>query len=238
MNTKILFLILAIQMFAIQVRGDTVVAVHGFLTDWRSMRSIEHVFKNSNYPVLLWGYPSRKKFIEEHACDLVATLQEIARCCPGAPIHFVTHSIGALILRAALNIPCCPEEAKNGKAVLLAPPNQGSTLANRFKNIVPIKWIMGEKSGWQLSHYSAYDVAGLGEFPSSMNVLVIAGTLGNKFLFREPNDGYLRVEETALNTPYCRLCFPVEHGSGMIKNPYVLRCMKQFIVNSGQNVKF
>lgn len=225
---KFSLLLLIIQCVVFQIKGDTVIGIHGFLTNWRSLKPIEHVFGPCNLDVCLWDYPSGRRYIEEHAVNLLPILQFYACKNPGRPIHFVAHSTGALILRSALNHPGCPNEAKIGRAVLLAPPNQGSDLGRRFRNFFPISFAMGDKSGWQLLNYTACQMRGIGEFPSTMEVLVIAGTKGNKVFFNEPNDGYISVKETYLNTPFYFKSFPYSHG-GMISAPPVLCCMRQFI---------
>jgi hypothetical protein len=229
MKKILIFLMWAIQLATLQVQADTVVGIHGFITDWRSLKPIDHVLKKCGLNVYLWNYQSRRKCIAEHASDLIPVLQEIACCCPGSPIHFVTHSTGALVLRSALNLPGCPQEAKIGRAVLMAPPNQGTSLAHRFRGFWPVEFAMGDKSGWELRNYGPWEMATqIGEFPPSMEVLVIAGTKGNLAWFSEPNDGLITVSETFLNTPYYLQCYRVTHGD-IMKNSCVLCCMKNFI---------
>ena len=228
MKKWIVLLLLSIQCLAFSDTNGTVVCIHGFMTNYRSMKPVEQTLKCLGFRTCSWDYPSRKRTIEQHACNLIPYLQQIACCYPGEPIDFVTHSTGGLILRAALNLPGCPEEAKMGRAVLLAPPNQGSKLAYRFRNFEPIRFMMGNKSGLQLMCYDACDIQRLGSFPSSMQVLVIAGTKGNHMWFCEPNDGYLTVDETALETPYFFTSFPVDHGD-LISCSSVLCCIRSFL---------
>ena len=124
----------------------------------------------------LWDYPSSSQTIEEHSQLLVAELQKCAQHHKGEPIHFVTHSLGGIILRAALNHPDCPEEAKIGRAVLLAPPNQGSSFARFLNRFKLMKKILGQKSGKQLLTANTFDY--LGQFPEKLDVLIISGTFG------------------------------------------------------------
>jgi len=224
---KVLLLAFLIQSLAF---GETVVAIHGFLSNSYSMKPVRHMLYHSGFDVCMWEYPSRQKFLGEHACHLVTTLQKIACAHPGEPISFVTHSIGALVLRAALNQPGCPQEAKIGRAVLIAPPSQGSSLARSCRSVLPIAIVMGRKAGWQLMHYRPREIAcNFGEFPATMRVFVIAGTKGNKIFFDKPNDGYLTVEETYLNTPFYFSAFPINHGN-LLKRPEVLYCMRNFLL--------
>jgi hypothetical protein len=229
MKKAAFLILLAFQFFITNLQADTVVGIHGFLSTTRSLKSVEETLMCAGFNVCLWEYKSTKKLIEEHACDLVILLQRIACDCPGMPIHFVTHSIGALILRCALNMPLCPQEAKLGKIVLVAPPNQGSCLAHRFSNFPPVVWALGNRSGWEIMHYGPCEIAAhFGEIPTCIPVLVIAGTRGSHIWFHEPNDGFLSIAETRLNTPFYFLSFPLTHGD-LLKTPAVLCNIRSFI---------
>lgn len=219
---------MALQLLSLNLQADTVVGIHGFLTNWKSLKPIQHTLETCQFDICLWNYDSRKGFIEEHACKLFNTLQEIAALHPGEPIHFVCHSVGAVVLRAALNIPSCPREAKMGRAVLLAPPNQGSCLGRQYRNCPTLRAIMGNKSGWQLLNYGPCDMKVFGEFPATMQVLVIAGTKGSGLFFDQANDGYLTVNETRLNTPHYFTHYPITHGD-LMTYPPVLCCIKRFL---------
>jgi hypothetical protein len=229
MQKWIVLFLLSIQNLALSAQDRNVVCIHGFMTTSRSMKPIEESLSCIGFKVWNWDYPSERRTIEQHAWVLVQYLEQIACCYPGQPINFVTHSTGALILRAALNIPGCPAEAKIGRAALLAPPNQGSRLAYRFRNVQPIRFLMGTKSGRQLMYYDGEDIERcFGSFPLTMQVLVIAGTKGIKVFFEEENDGFIAIDETGLDTPYYWTSFPVKHGD-LISCPPVLCCLRTFL---------
>lgn len=205
-----------------------VVAIHGLLSDHTSMWPIQRTLQCDGMEVYAWDYPSIEGTTCDHASHLFQLLTQIAECRPGQPIDFVTHSIGAWILRQALNIEGCPEEAKTGRAVLLAPPNQGSRLAREYRNVPPIPWILGSKIGCELMSYGPCTIQSMGPFPETMQVLVIAGSRGNHILFNEPNDGFLAVSETALETPYYFEAFHVKH-SALLTNAAVLNLTSVFL---------
>lgn len=227
MRKGILLFLLVFQWVTLNAQEGTLVCIHGFMANHRSMHTIAKSLKGVGFPVYCWQYASRQKTIEEHACSLIPILQEISCYRPGEPINFVTHSIGALILRAALNLPDCPLEAKIGRAALIAPPNQGSRLAYRFRNFLPVKLAMGTKSGWQIMHYDICAIERFGFFPDTMQVLVIAGTKGRSMFINEPNDGFIAIDETALDTPYYWTCFKLAHGE-LLKSAAVLCTLRSF----------
>jgi len=195
---KLIFLLIFVfSMSLVMGFEDTIVCVHGFMRKGGNMSAITRSFQKEGCMVVNWTYPSRQKTIEEHAEDLVKDLQFIAQ---GKPISFVTHSMGGLIVRCALNHPDCPEDAKRGKAVLIAPPNGGSSLARYLHQYAFIRRVLGDKSGKQLM--TAEDFDHLGDFPEQMPVLVIAGTMGFNPFISGKNDGKVTVAETRLSTLY------------------------------------
>lgn len=223
------FLAICFQFLTTQIQADTVVTVHGLLGTARDLRTISKVLKGSGYDVCPWEYSSRSKTFEENGAQLACALKQIAHYQPGVPIHFVSHSVGALVIRVALNHPDCPAEAKAGKAVLLAPPNQGSMLARNCKNCLPLRFALGNKLGWQFMNIDRQNNTFLGEFPACMPVLIIAGTKGTRDIFDgKVNDGFIALEETALNTPYYFLSYPFTHGD-LLKKRVVIADIRNFL---------
>ena len=211
----------------------SVVCIHGFLVNNTTMMPLKRCLEKSGFDVCLYKYEAREETLQCHGLRLKEMLKQMARNNPGEPINFVAHSIGGVVLRVALSLPGCPEEAKIGRAVLLAPPNRGSMLGRKMKDVLPIKIAMGEKSGKQLLEYSPCQMLALGTFPPTCQVLVIAGARGmNKGFDNRPNDGYLAVEETRLDTPHAFMTLDLKHGA-LLTNRESLRLTRDFLL-SGQ----
>ncbi|MGA8164885.1 MAG: alpha/beta hydrolase [Waddliaceae bacterium] len=208
--------------------AGTVVLVHGFLRSSMNMYAFSHSFKKEGWNVVNWSYPSRRKLIEEHADDLVSRLKIIANCHPNEPISFVTHSMGALVLRCALNHSECPDEAKIGRAVLIAPPNRGSSFARSLHRYKPMRWLLGEKSGHQLMTTSPDGFDRMGNFPGDMPVLVISGTAGWNPAIGGVNDGKVGLQETCLQTPHYHASSYAGH-SWICLVPSVVKKAKKFL---------
>ncbi|MBS0623460.1 MAG: alpha/beta fold hydrolase [Verrucomicrobia bacterium] len=207
-----IFVLLGLNHLTLNAAEGSVVCIHGFIRSYRCMIPMGNMLDNEGFEVYLWDYQSRKNTIQGHAENLVKLLNTIAQQKPGQPIHFVTHSLGGIIIKTALNHPNCPEEARVGKAVLLAPPSQGSAVARSISHITPIRWFFGKKAGHQLLTYTSDDMENLGYFPEDMDVMVISGIKGNYLLFRTPNDGKVFLHETRLSTPHTHLILNVSHS--------------------------
>lgn len=215
MKKTLLLILLLFSFFKLEATEGSVVCIHGFCRSYKCMIPMGNTLRNAGFSVYLWDYQSRKGTIEQHAEDLVEVLNAIAKKEPGKPIHFVTHSLGGIVVRAATNHPDCPEEAKMGKAVLLAPPNKGAALARQFRECPPIRWVFGKKAGFQLLTFEELDMQCFGRFPETMKVMVIAGTKTPTFFqiwVKEPSDGKVTVQETYLDTPHIHQILYVSHS--------------------------
>lgn len=227
---KMILLLLALLFQITPLKANTVVLIHGFLLSGYHMKPLEMHLRGS-FPIAFFEFPSRKEYIDQTALRLVNYLRCLASYRPGEPIYFVAHSVGGIILRAALNHPECPVEAKVGRAVLLGPPNQGSIFARYFKNWPPIRFVIGEKSGYELMHYCPDTVASVfGEYPSTLQLLIVAGCRGTCLVFgNEPNDGYVTIEETRTSAPHLHTVFPISHGD-LIHDREVACLTKRFLL--------
>ncbi|AAF39206.1 alpha/beta hydrolase [Chlamydia muridarum str. Nigg] len=222
---------------SIREEKESVVCVHAFLRSYSSLKPIGRVLEKENYDVFIWNYETRKFTLERHAEHLIRLLNKIAELKPGVPINFVTHSVGGVIVRVALAHPDCPEEAKKGKAILMAPPNAGSTLARRYSRSSLVQFIFGGKLGMQLLTYSPEHMLNVAKMPSTVDVLVLSGSKKSKFLpFRleEENDGKVCVTETRLDTPHQNYVIDANH-TYIITNKTSLFLMKEFLRNGSRS---
>ncbi|MCP5470157.1 MAG: alpha/beta hydrolase [Chlamydiales bacterium] len=230
MIRTILAALIVLSFSPLRGQEGTVVCLHGFFRSYKCMIPMSNTLRSEGLDVVLWDYQSRKKTIEGHAEDLVIILQNIAREKPGQPIHFITHSLGGVITRVAVAHPNCPKEAKMGKAILLAPPNQGSCLARNFQSWKPMRWIFGKHAGRQLLDCSPEEMLDLGKFPSTMEVVVIAGDKGNPLWFTKANDGKVSVHETQLDTPHIHITTPAAH-SWIMTSRWTIDFSKDFLIH-------
>lgn len=210
---------------------ESIVCVHAFLRSYKSMKPIANALEKEDYDVFIWNYETRKFTLEEHAEHLNRLLRKIAETKPGIPINFVTHSVGGVIVRVALSKPDCPEEAKRGKAVLMAPPNAGSVLARRYSSFIFVQFIFGNKLGKQLLTYSPQKMLSVAKIPSTVDVLILSGKKSSKlYLFKlnEENDGKVCINETQLDTPHTLYTVNANH-TYIITDKKSLYLIKEFL---------
>ena len=85
------------------------------------------------------GYPSRRAAIEELAEDVGRRVRNFAN---GGVVDVVTHSMGGIVLRAAVASGDIPANAVR-RVVMLAPPNHGSQLADRLSDYLVYRLALG-----------------------------------------------------------------------------------------------
>lgn len=112
---------------------ELVVVLHGMGRTSRSMRPIEDALKAAGFDVLNVGYSSYCCSIPELGAAVRREL-DAKRLPEHQRVHFVGHSLGNIIARWIVSQPEPPTGVS--RLVMLAPPNQGSRMADRFAPMV------------------------------------------------------------------------------------------------------
>jgi hypothetical protein len=111
-------------------------------------------------------------------------------------IHFVTHSLGGILVRQYLS---GHEIDELGRVVMLGPPNQGSNAVDELEDVPGFDWLNGP-AGRQLGKGDESVPLRLG--PADFELGVIAGNRTidpiTSAVLDNPDDGRVSVEDTKL----------------------------------------
>ena len=118
---------------------DAVVLLHGAGRSSLSMYRMARALAGRGFQVYNLGYPSRRLPIEGLAGYIGKQITK-RQLDLFDNIHFVTHSLGGIVLRSYLKINHLPNL---GRVVMLAPPNQGSELVVFFRRFPFYDWFIG-----------------------------------------------------------------------------------------------
>lgn len=213
--------------------GRPVVLLHGLLRSSSSMSRLEKVLSAQGYRVCNVSYPSRHHSIEVLASDYVAPA--VRRCFPDetAPISFVTHSMGGIVVRQLAATKALPAI---GRVVMLAPPNQGSELVDKFGDWWLFRRINGP-AGEELGTRPDSVPRRLG--PASFEVGILMGNqtfspLMSVFL-PDRDDGKVTVKNARLDGMKDFLVIPATH-TFIMRNATAIAQTLHFLA-SGQFVR-
>ncbi len=131
--------------------GHLAVLVHGLFRGSFDLAGLGRRLARAGYEVYVYDYPSTRKDVLTHAADFRRFLIAAAVEHPDLTIDIVTHSMGALLTRAALAHLDADADAawhdgeaariltfeRFGRLVMIAPPNQGSDVARHVLQVLP-----------------------------------------------------------------------------------------------------
>jgi triacylglycerol lipase len=205
---------------------EYVVLLHGLCRSSRSMQVMATALRERGYRVLNRDYPSRSAPIDELSESVVGQALADCRNHGATKIHFVTHSLGGILVRSYFT----RHSAENvGRVVMLGPPNQGSELVDRL-GPSPLFLLINGQAGRELGTGAASLPNRLGS--PSYCVGIIAGNRSinwiNSWLIPGPDDGKVSVERTRLRGMTDHIVIPATHPF-MMRNPEAIRQTVRFL---------
>jgi pimeloyl-ACP methyl ester carboxylesterase len=192
-------------------KDECVILLHGLGRSSRSMVKLEKNLTEQGYRVLNVNYLSTKHPIEYLADELLDSVIQEWGNKAGSRLHFVTHSMGGIVVRYYLKQHKLPNL---GRVVMISPPNQGSELVDQLKD----KFVFDKSRGpaaRQLGTDKNSFVLNLG--PVDFELGIIAGSRSmNPFyssILPGPDDGVVTVERTKVEGMTDFLVMPYSHRS-------------------------
>ena len=212
-------------------KHETVVLLHGLTRSSTAMEKMANALRADGYTVINHDYPSTTATIEKLTEKVFQSLEPQIKDTD--TVHFVTHSLGGIILRQHLE----KHEVPNlGRVVMLAPPSRGSEVPDKLGSFFLYQWINGP-AGNQLG-------TGTNSHPLRLKVPefelgIIAGdrtiNLFLSLLIPGPDDGKVSIARVkpAAYTDYIRL--HATHAC-MVWNKNVIGQTKCFLEHGCFNV--
>ena len=169
--------------------------VHGFLTHTIMLVPLGIRLRRHGFRTESWGYWNMRCSILVHAQRLSKTLVAMDADPEIDTIHFVTHSMGSIIARAAI---AEFRPNKLGRFVMLAPPNRGSFLAAAVAGL--IGGIVKPVAELSTSPHSLVNSLPM---PLDIEIGILAAS----------KDNIVSLESTRPHAPHTHVTLPCRHSS-------------------------
>ncbi len=176
---------------------DCVVLLHGLNRSWRTMAKLADSLQQDGFSTANVDYPSSTASVEVLAPMVVNEGLRQCRQTGATKVHFVTHSLGGILLRYAHGQEPIQEL---GRVVMLGPPNQGSEVIDKMRNWPGVTMLTGV-AGLQLGTDDESIPSQLGPVDFELGVIAGTGTT-NPFMsamLPEEDDGKVTVARTQVD---------------------------------------
>ena len=185
------------EVVTAQVNDECVVLLHGLNRSWRAMRTMAKALQEAGFSTVNVDYPSQAGTIEVIAPLAVDTGLIECRATGASRIHFVTHSIGGILIRYQNEHAPIPDL---GRVVMLAPPNQGSEIVDKTRDWPGFEIFSGA-AGAQLGTDADSVPKQLGPVDFDLGVIAGTGTINifTSALLPDPDDGKVSVASTRVD---------------------------------------
>lgn len=207
--------------------GHVVLCLHGLGRSWAAMDRVSKGVKRDGVDVEALTYPSTRASIADHATRLIRLVSRLEGV---REVDFVTHSLGGIVVREALNqTDSWPHHIKARRVAMLAPPYHGAAVARIFEKWPPVRAVLGE-SLVELAEnrYSA-------DIPNDVELLIVAGAMGSATglnpLIEGDDDGTVAVHETRPHRPH-QFKMVRAHHSLIAINDEAIQAVRAFLSNA------
>lgn len=168
--------------------------VPGYASIGIEMLNIQKIIEKNGFKTEIFLYNSLKNDIESVSYDFFHKIQNDKN----DTILFVTHSMGALLVRSVYELVyLLDSHPLFYRIVMIAPPNNGSYIADMFAKLDFLRFITGPN----IENLTTHPLTGAQKYPIPIcEIGVIAGIKGSKtgynIFLKGDNDGILCPEQT------------------------------------------
>ena len=212
---------------AIANDGDYVVLLHGIARSSSNMSKLEKHFANKGFNVINIDYKSKDYTLEILSEDVK---KEISKNVMDVDkkIHFIGHSMGGLVIRSILNK---YRPVNLGRVVMLGTPNQGSEVADFFKNNFLYRNFFGP-AGQQLTTDQSKVKNLLGTVDYELGIIAGDRSIDpiSSVILKGKDDGKVRIKNTKTKGMTDHIVIHATHTM-MMKNKSVINQTEHFITH-------
>lgn len=196
---------------------ECVILLHGLARTSTSMNKLGKRLIRAGYAVVNYDYPSRHATVEELAESAISSALDLSEQQDRVnSIHFITHSMGGILVRYYLSQHELP---KLGRVVMLSPPNNGSEVIDKLSHVPGFRLING-LAGFQLGTGSNDLPKALGAAHFELGIITGDRSINPilSYLIPGRNDGKVALESARLEGMSDFLILPHTHPFIMKSN--------------------
>ncbi|MBE9476179.1 MAG: alpha/beta fold hydrolase [Proteobacteria bacterium] len=214
------------MLAASPVSANCVVLIHGLARSSTSFVVMKTGLEGIGYDVVNVDYPSTESRIEDLALTVIPAA--LTLCKEDAQVHFVTHSMGGILVRYYMkHTENKPENL--GHVVMLGPPNKGSPVVDKLVDMPGFDMVNGI-AGHQLGTGPTSLPNTLGPVDFSLGVIAgnesVSPILSR--LIKGDDDGKVSVESTKIAGMSDHIVLDVTH-TFMMNSPSVFMQVAHFL---------
>jgi len=176
------------------------------------MRPLASALEARGFRVFNLAYPSRTAGVGALAADVARQVRDIDAA---EPLHFITHSLGGILLRVAVAKDDLPLD-RVGRVVMLGPPNGGSHVPdafNRWRISGALYRFVTGPAGLELGIGGDGIVSRLPPLPFDAGIIAGSRSVNPvlSLFLPGPNDGKVSVEHATVEGMRAFLVMPHSH---------------------------
>jgi len=120
-----------------QPKNEIIIFIHGLFRSYWSMYLLARYFRKQGYDCYLFDYPSTRHSLSKNIETFYTFLDKCLKNHPTEKVHIISHSMGGIIARGAMEKLSLDRYQHIESIVMLVPPSQGSPYAERFLSFLP-----------------------------------------------------------------------------------------------------